>query len=307
MRFLIVGAGALGGYFGARMLEAGLDVTFLVRPRRAAQLAKTGLVVRSPFGDVSLPTPPRVLADQIAGPYDVVVLGCKAYDLDSTIAAVGPAVGEGTTVLPLLNGLDHVDRLQARFGAARVIGGQCVISATLDGEGRIVHVNRLHGLSYGELSGTASERIQAIEQTWKDVRFKAKACTDILYRMWEKWCFIAALAGVNCLMRAPIGEIVAAGGAELAVALYEECAAVGAAMGFAPRAEARELAVPSLVAAGSTLAASMLKDLERGSRTEAEHILGRLLAHGQARSLALPLLRAATLHLRVYEERLARA
>ena len=153
MRTLVVGAGAIGGYFGGRLLEAGRDVTFLVRPRRAAELARTGLAIRSRLGDADLPEPPLVFADKLAEPFDLVLLACKAYDLDGAMASFAPAVGPDTAILPLLNGIRHLDELQARFGVAHVLGGQCVISTTLDLEGRIVHLGDAHTLTFGELDG----------------------------------------------------------------------------------------------------------------------------------------------------------
>src|SRR6201995_5326240 len=111
MRILVVGAGAIGGFFGGRLLAAGRNVTFLVRERRAAQLARTGLVIKSKLGDVSLPAPPLVSAETLKAPYDVVLLACKAFDLDGALAAFAPAVGPNTAILPLLNGLAHLDAL----------------------------------------------------------------------------------------------------------------------------------------------------------------------------------------------------
>ena len=150
MRFLVVGAGALGGYFGGRLLAAGGDVTFLLRPGRAAQIARNGLVIRSGAGDLTLPSPPRVLAEDIGAPYDVVIVGCEAYDLAQTMESFAPAVGPDTAILPVLNGMRHLDQLAARFGGDKVLGGYCMISATLDAEGTVVHFGDMHGLSFGE-------------------------------------------------------------------------------------------------------------------------------------------------------------
>jgi 2-dehydropantoate 2-reductase len=116
MRVLVVGAGAIGGYFGGRLLEAGRDVTFLVRPRRAAELAQTGLVIRSKLGDMNLPAPPTVTSDTLRQAFDLVILSCKAYDLDDAMTSFAPAVGPETVILPLLNGMRHLDALEARFG-----------------------------------------------------------------------------------------------------------------------------------------------------------------------------------------------
>ena len=111
MKILVVGAGAVGGYFGGRLLEVGREVTFLVRPRRAAQLAKSGLVIKSPAGDVTVSAPKTVAAAALNQAFDLVLLSCKAYDLEGAIAAFAPAIGPGTLILPLLNGLRHLDRL----------------------------------------------------------------------------------------------------------------------------------------------------------------------------------------------------
>jgi 2-dehydropantoate 2-reductase len=165
MRYLVVGAGALGGYFGGRLLEAGRDVTFLLRPARAQALARTGLVIKSRFGDATLAAPPFVLKEDLHTPFDVVVVGCKAYDLAETMTSFAPAVGAQTAILPLLNGLGHFDALQQRFGAERVLGGLCMISAALDAVGTVQHFNDFHVLVFGELDGTASARVAEIQPT----------------------------------------------------------------------------------------------------------------------------------------------
>ena len=307
MRFLMVGAGALGGYFGARLLAAGRDVPFLLRPGRAAQLATTGLVVRSPFGDLDLPTPKHVLAEQIGGPYDVVVVGCKAYDLDATMDSFAPAVGPGTVILPLLNGLGHIDRLVARFGEARVLGGLCMISATLDDEGRVLHLNDMHSLSYGERAGGRSPRIDAIAAQFAGANFTATASETIAQDMWEKWVFIASAAGLTSLMHASIGDIVAAGGEDVALAIFDECCAIAAHNGFAPRPGAITRGRAVVTTAGSPMTASMYKDMARGARVEADHILGDLLARAPRTASATPsVLRTAYVHLKAYEVRRAR-
>lgn len=307
MRFLMVGAGALGGYFGARLLAAGRDVTFLLRPGRVAQLATTGLVVRSPCGDLDLPTPKHVLAQQIDGPYDVVVVGCKAYDLDATMDSFAPAVGPDTVILPLLNGLGHIDRLVARFGEARVLGGLCMISATLDDEGRVLHLNDMHSLSYGERAGGRSPRIDAIAAQFDGANFAATASETITQDMWEKWVFIASAAGLTSLMHASIGDIVAAGGEDVALAIFDECCAIAAHNGFAPRPGAITRGRAVVTTAGSPMTASMYKDMARGARVEADHILGDLLARApRSASITPSVLRTAYVHLKAYEFRRAR-
>jgi 2-dehydropantoate 2-reductase len=303
MRILIVGAGALGGYFGARLMQAGRDVTFLVRPRRAAQLAKTGLVVRSRLGDAQFPAPRLVLAENIAAPYDLILVGCKAYDLAQTMESFAPAVGPATAVLPYLNGMKHIDSLVARFGKERIVGGLALISATLDDEGLVLHLNEAHTLTYGELDGAASRRMAAIAETFAGANFDARTTHTIVHELWEKWVFIASLAGVTCLMRALIGDVERAGAADIAREIFAECSAIAASQGHPPRAAAVERGRAMVTTPGSMLTASMMKDIERGAPIEGEQIVGDLLARGRAAGVDAPLLRVVHAHLRSYEVR----
>ncbi|MBS0426312.1 MAG: 2-dehydropantoate 2-reductase [Proteobacteria bacterium] len=301
MRILMVGAGALGGYFGGRLLAAGRDLTFLVRAGRAAQLARDGLVVRSPKGDLQIESPPHVLAEDIGGPYDIVVVSCKAFDLDPTMDAIAPAVGPGTAILPLLNGMAHFDRLAQRFGDDKVLGGLCMISASLDEHGRVVHHNDLDGLTFGERGGGRSARIDAIAAQLQGAGFADRLSDDILQDLWEKWLFIASAAALTTLMRASVGAVQAAGGSDVALALVDECAAIAAHNGFAPRPATLERARTMLTLPGSPLTASMYKDMVRGARVEADHILGDLLVRAPAGFASPSMLRAAYVNLKTYE------
>jgi 2-dehydropantoate 2-reductase len=305
MRILVVGAGAIGGYFGGRLLKAGRDVTFLVRPRRAAELAKNGLVIRSKLGDLDLAAPPTVAADKLREPFDLVLLSCKSYDLDGAIESFAPAIGPQTAILPLLNGMRHIDILEKRFGAAAVLGGQCVISSVLDAEGRILHLNDTHTVTFGERDGQRSVRTEAIEKALSNAGFEVRATGTILQEMWEKWVFIAAGVGITCLMRAAIGDIVSGGGGDLATAMYDECAAIAARHGFAPRLAAVQRSHAMFTAAGSPFTASMFRDIERGAPIEADHVVGDLLQRGGEQP-PNALLRVAYVHLKAYEARRTR-
>ena len=305
MRILVVGAGAIGGYFGGRLLAAGRDVTFLVRTARAERLAQAGLVIRSAFGNANLPAPPTVTQEAIDGTFDLVVLSCKAYDLEAAMHSLAPAVGTNTAILPLLNGMRHIDILADRFGGERVLGGLAVISTTLDADGGILHLNDSHLLAFGERDGSGSARIKAIASSFSDAGFEARLSAAIVHEMWEKWVFIASTAGINCLMRAAIGDIVAAGAADLADALLNECCAIAAARGFPPAAANVERMRGVLTAPGSAFTASMLRDIERGAPIEADHIIGDLLRRGGGQRSS-PLLRIADAHLTSYEARMAR-
>lgn len=308
MRILVVGAGATGGYFGGRLAAAGRDVTFLVRPARAAQLREAGLVIRSRFGDLTLRDVKTVTQDALAAPgaepFDVVLLSCKAYDLDNAIDSFAAAVGPSTLILPLLNGMRHLDVLQARFGTQAVLGGVCLIASTLNAQREIVHLNDAHAITFGELGGGVSPRAQAIADAFSNAGFNVRASDRILQEMWEKWVFLASLAGSTCLFRAPVGVILATPDGEgIVERLFSECRAIAAENGHAVRDAFLERSRSMLFAAGSPLTASMLRDVQNGSRTEADHVLGDLIRRGGAAQSgdALSVLRVVYSQLKAYE------
>src|SRR6202047_3304607 len=180
MRILVVGAGAIGGYFGGRLLEAGRDVTFLVRPKRAKELAEAGLVIKSPNGDVTLRNPPTVQADKLNEKFDVVLLSCKAFDLDDAIKSFAPAVGPQTSIIPLLNGMLHLDVLDQKFGRERVLGGLCAIAVTLNERREVVHLQPMQSLTFGERDGKMSGRVRAIAEVFASGEVGAVASEHIL-------------------------------------------------------------------------------------------------------------------------------
>lgn len=306
MRFLVLGAGAVGGYFGGRLAEAGRDVTFLVRGARAAALAEHGLKVESPLGDFRVPVKVAT-ADRVGGPYEIVLLTAKHYDLDAAIEAIRPGVGPDTAVLPLLNGLVHLDRLDDAFGAGRVLGGVAYVGAVLQPDGSIRHHNRMSGIAFGERGGGVSEQAHRIEQEFAGTPVSAPANPNILQEMWEKFVMMGAMAGMNCLLRGNVGEIMATvEGEALMVDALAECQAVAAAAGYPPRPQARGRVQALLTERGSINSASMRQDLEAGRRTEADAIVGDMLRRAHGFGLSTPLLRAAWCHLQVHENRLAR-
>jgi 2-dehydropantoate 2-reductase len=308
MRILVVGAGATGGYFGGRLAAAGRDVTFLVRPARAAQLRDNGLVIHSRFGDLTLRDVKTVTQDALqaprAQPFDLVLLSCKSYDLDNAIDSFAAGVGASTAILPLLNGMHHLDVLQARFGTQAVLGGVCLIASTLNAQREIVHLNDSHAISFGELGGGASARVSAIADAFSNAGFNARASDRILQEMWEKWVFLASLAGSTCLFRAPIGAIVATPDGETIIErLFAECREIAAANGHAVRDAFLERSRGMLFAPGSPLTASMLRDVQNGSRIEADHVLGDLIRRGGAAQTgdAVSVLRIVYSQLKAYE------
>lgn len=307
MRILVVGAGAVGGYFGGRLLQAGRDVTLLVRHRRAAELTCAGLVIKSPHGDVTLREPRMILSENLCQFFDLVLLCCKAYDLPGAVASIVPAVGPETMILPLLNGMRHLDILDERFGRSHVLGGQCIIAATLDDDHTIVHLNNKHTLSFGERDGHVSDRVDLLADVLADANFDARPSEQIMQEMWEKWVFLATLAGVTCLMRATVGDILAAPrGKDLMLYLLKECCSIAEVEGYVPRPAFLQQIHAMLTTAGSPLTASMLRDMEGNSRIEADHIAGDLLHYRRAESADhgdISLLRIAYTHMKAYEAR----
>jgi 2-dehydropantoate 2-reductase len=303
MRILVVGAGAIGGYFGGRMLQSGQDVTFLVRPRRAAELAGAGLVIKSPVGDVTLENPPTVQADKLSEKFDMVLLSCKAFDLEDAIQSFAPAVGPQTSIIPLLNGMLHLDVLDKKFGSGRVLGGLCAIAVTLNDKREIVHLAPPQSLNFGERDGKMSDRVRAIAEPMAAGKFGAVASEHILQEMWEKWVFLASLAAATSLMRSPVGIILTApGGRDFLLGMLDESIAIAAAEGHAPRAPFLERTRGMFTAEGSQMTASMFRDIKVGAPVEADHVIGDLIARGDAAKVPVPKLRIAYTHLKAYEK-----
>jgi 2-dehydropantoate 2-reductase len=303
MKILIVGAGSTGGYFGARLMQAGRDVAFLVRPARAAALRENGLLVLSPRGDFRV-EPKLVQAGEIDKPFDIVLVAVKAFGLPAAIEDFAPAVGPQTMILPVLNGMKHIDDLQARFGAEQVVGGVCRVSTTLDAQGRIVHLAPLHELVYGELDGSRSARIEALHAFMSDAGFDARLSTQIAQDLWNKWILLATLGGICALARGSVGEIAATdGGGDFVRAFLAEATAVAGAAGFAPSPQAVEFVLGVLTTANSSLTSSMYRDLVAGERVEADQILGDLRARARRAGIATPLVCAACIQLDVHQRR----
>jgi 2-dehydropantoate 2-reductase len=304
MRILVIGAGAVGGYFGGRLHEAGRDVSFLVHNRQAETLRAHGLRIVSPYGDATI-HPRLVLAHEISGKYDLILLCVKAYSLDAAMDDFARAVGANTMILPLLNGMRHIDLLAHRFGDGNVIGGVCLIVAEMDKDNRILQLTKTQQLVYGERGGKISARMETLHQTMQGAKFEAKISQNIDQEMWEKWVMLSSLGAATCLMRGNIGEIEAvSGGTGVAMGILAECSAIAAACGHAPSDAFLTRAEKIMTTPGSTLTSSMYRDLIKKGRVEVDQILGDLLDRGRKLSLESPLVEAAYINLRIYQARL---
>ena len=307
MRILVIGAGATGGYYGGKLARAGRDVTFLVREKRAAQLRRTGLMVRTPTGEFTL-TPQLIAAEELAGagPFDLVLLSVKAYGLEESIEDFAPAVGARTMILPLLNGMRHIETLVARFGEEAVLGGSCRIVGDMDGDGRVIQMTPLNDLHYGERSAEVTERIRALDEQMKGADFDAVLQPDILRFMWVKWMMMAALNTINVLGRGSVGAVEAVqdldgAGARFENRVMDEAIATATAYGYAPSESAERMIRFRVTEPGSTFESSLYRDYTRGYRVEALQIVGDMARRARAKGIDTPLLEAAYVQMRVYE------
>lgn len=307
MRLLVIGAGSTGGYLGGRLALAGRDVTFLVRPARAERLRETGLRIVSPRGDATL-QPQLATSGKIDGPYDVVLLTVKSFQLDGAIEDMAPAIGPETMILPVLNGMRHMDVLGKRFSPHNLIGCALKVATVLGDDGRIIQLTPMQDIVYGEWDGTISPRIEKLHEFMSASRFDARISSTIQREMWEKWILLAAVGGITCLMRGTIGQIEAVpNGAGFASQFLDEVVAVVRAVGTPPAEAFVALARQQVTAKGSPLASSMYRDLLANRPVEVEAIIGDLWRLGQKASSATPLIGAAYTHLSVYQNGLAKS
>lgn len=303
-RILVLGAGGTGGYFGGRLAENGADVTFLVREGRRKILLEQGLRIESPFGDTQIAVR-TVLASEVTPIYDAVILTCKAYDLDAAIASIAPAVAPTGYVLPFLNGIAHIDTLNEKFGQDRVLGGTAKIQATIMPNNAIKQFNEWRTLTIGEQSGEMTERVRTLVALFESAKgVEVLAVDDIVQRMWEKLVHLSTAAAMTCLMRANVGEIVRAPyGRDLFLDQLRCGAAIAAANGHPPSEAFMNAWQETFSQRDSQYSTSMLRDIERGGRTEVEHILGFMLEKAAAAQISCNTLLLAYTNVKAYEQR----
>ena len=301
MKILIVGAGGIGGYFGARLMEIGQDVTFLVRSRRKAQLEKTGLTINSVNGDVKL-VPKLITAQQQGESFDLVILTTKAYQLKEAIKDIRPFVGDAGMILPLLNGISHVDDLVAAFGEERVLGGLCFIETTLDENGIIVQTSPMNQLVFGERSGKESDRILEVQRAFDGTKADFSLSANIEQDMWHKYLFITAMSGITAAMESPIGPVRdLESGQRTISALLHELVSVMKAIGAPVKETIAEDQLAKINSLQPGMKSSMQRDMEKGQAIEADHLQGYLLEKAVAQKIVVPVLDAIYTKLKIYE------
>lgn len=302
MRILVVGAGAIGGYFGGRLLEKGEDVTFLVRERRKKELESTGLVIRSVNGDCRF-TPQLITKNSEPEDYDVVLLSTKSYQLAGAIEDMRPFVGEKTMVLPLLNGIAHIAQLVEAFGEQSVIGGLCFVETTLDEEGIIIQSSPANQLVYGERTGQQTDRIQRLEQAFSGTKADFVLSEKINQEMWHKYLFITTMSGITTLFEEPIGPIRSLeSGQRTIAALLKELEAVMEAAGAPIEPGISNILLERINSLGKEMKSSMQRDAEKSKPIEADHLQGYLLAKAKDLNVDVPVLETVFTKLKLYEK-----
>lgn len=302
LRLLILGSGAIGGYVGGRLLEAGADVTFLVREQRLASIGETGLHVYSPLGNMRL-QPPLITPADLSAEYDIVLLTCKAGDLDAAVDTIAPAIHHDTRILPLLNGLAHFARLDSRFGRERVLGGLAHMAVERRADGNIHHLNDFHRVVFGSRHEAQNDHAVRLEALFDNTSLDCERTTCIDQALWDKFIFLATLAGATCLFRGSIGEILhTARGEAFILGLLEECIEIATAAGHPPATEMLADYRSLLTDRTAAYTASMLRDIQAGRHTEADHILGDMLQRAERHGISSERLGLAYSHLQVYEQ-----
>jgi len=304
MRFLVVGAGAVGGYFGGRLQEKGEDVTFLVREGREKQLKETGLVIESVHGNVTL-NPKTIIAGEEAGSFDVILLSTKAYHLEGAMESITQYVGKETIILPLLNGILHIDKLVEMFGEERVIGGLCFIETTLDKTGRVIQTSEKHDLVFGERTGERSLRVLKMEDAFSGSKIAYRLSENINKDLWNKYLFISTMSGITTLMRAPIGPILeqASGRATITQLLKEIVSVMNRIKAPLPNDIETQL-MNQIDGLGYLMKSSMQRDMEKSLPVEADHLHGYLLEIARKEKISVPVLESVFANLKVYEQRM---
>ncbi|HEX7006155.1 MAG TPA: 2-dehydropantoate 2-reductase [Alphaproteobacteria bacterium] len=289
MRIAIMGAGGIGCYVGGRLAAAGQDVTFVARGRHLDALRSRGLTVRSPLGDIVLPQVRATDNPAEVGPVDVVLMGVKLYDLETATRAALPMVGPGTMIVPVQNGVTAHERIAAIAGREAVVGGLVFMSSFVVAPGVAEHKSKVHGVVFGELDGSLSKRVEAFRDVGVAAGYDARASTEILVELWNKFILLCGFSAVSALSRQPVGPVLA--DPELKAVLYQSMAEVAAVARAKGIGVADDVVDKSIAFCGHfkfDSKASMLEDLEVGKPLELEWLSGTLVRLGAELGVPTP-------------------
>jgi 2-dehydropantoate 2-reductase len=289
MRIAIMGSGGVGGYFGARLAQAGCEVAFIARGEHLAALRERGLVVESQLGDVYLPRVRATDNPTGLGPVDLVLIAVKLWDTETAAQMIAPLVGPGTAVVSFQNGVQKDDVLRRMVGNAAVMGGVCYIAATIARSGVIRHTGTMQRLVFGEYDGRKSNRAEALLAACRRAGIDAEVSPDIRRVIWEKFVFLVGLSATTATVRLPIGPI-RSNPLTRAFLLdaMREVVAVGRAQGVALSADYAENRLAFCDGLPAEMTSSMHNDLDRGNRLELPWLSGGVVELGKIVGVPTP-------------------
>jgi len=294
MRIGVIGPGAVGGYFGGLLAQAGQDVTFLARPLRAESLHRDGLVIKSVYGDVRVQPQVTTEARDLDG-CEVILITLKNYHLDAAWKDIVKAMAKGAMALPLQNGVVHIDRFRAAFGAEHVLGGSCYIETTLDANGHILQTSEVRDIVYGPLLDPEqrgqgfNQVLSRLQDAFTAAGIPAFCREPILREMWKKYVFLCAFSGVTAATRSAIGVALDnQESAALYVGLVEELLAVARAHGIGLADRMREALLERALTLDPLMTSSLHRDLEKGSPLELDSLQGALVEMAEAAKVPVP-------------------
>ena len=279
MKILVLGVGGIGGFFGSHLHVVGEDVTFLVREKKKLIIEKKGIQIRSPIGNFSI-QPNLITKNELTPIYDIILLTCKSYNLEEVIADLGPLNGFGV-IIPFLNGQTHLQKLDSCFNKKNVYGGVAYISSNVDENGVIEHVGKNNKITFGSRSGENSGLIKDFYNRCLKTKFDTSLSDNIDQDVWEKWIFIATVAGATTLFKTSLDKInISREGIKFIMGLFEECCQISKLNGFEISEEVKNIHESFFINTNSKVKASMLIDMERKSMTEHEHIFKEFINLG---------------------------
>jgi len=289
MRIAVMGAGGVGGYFGARLAQAGHDVAFVARGAHLAAMRERGLTVRSALGDVHLPSPVATDDPAALSPVDIVLFAVKLWDTEPAAQAIRPLIANGGVVVPFQNGVDSVERIGAIVGAERVMGGVAQIAATIAEPGVIGHTGTMARLRFGPVLAAQRPVADALLAACNGAGIDAELVVDIRRALWEKFVFLAAFSGLTSVARQPIGVLRAdADMRNVLEAAMREAWAVGRAQGIALADDFVAQLMSFADGLPAEMKSSMLNDLVAGNRLEAPWLCGAVARMAMAAGVPAP-------------------
>ena len=300
MKILVLGVGGIGGFFGGYLHESGADVTFLVRPKRKALLITDQLKVISPLGNLNL-DPKLILAEELKPVYDIILISCKTYDLDQAIIDLRPTKGRGL-IIPLLNGITHMKKLDKEFGQDNIMGGVAHISSTVNEDGTIEHFSEFKKLTFGNRDLSKNNAVKEFAEVCAKTKFDVVLSEDINLDLWKKWVFISTVAGATTLFSCSLGEIVRNDfGKKIIIDLFNECRSIAKLYEFNFEDSEVDTILKTITSSSSPIKASMQRDVEKKSFTEHEQIFGDLITKGQKYNFDCPILMSCYIRMNVYQ------